>query len=224
MSALVKQLDCVEIGKRLKVYHDPIVANTPNVRFIYQNALEYDFRGYSKLISNLPFHISEPFLELMSKHQFERMVLIIGQRFAHSMVNIDLGNITKLSLLAHCYFNTEILCEITPDAFTPSPNTMSVLVIVLVKSADELINDGAMYMMRQIFEQRDKKIRNSLKESIIRYSKKRGRVVTKKMAISLINQYTLQKIFEKDYLENSSNDELSKLYISLIRIDEELNF
>src|SRR3989344_5794574 len=53
------KITAIELDSSLKPHLDRI--NPENAEIIFKNALECDFSGYDKIVSNLPYDIVEPF-------------------------------------------------------------------------------------------------------------------------------------------------------------------
>lgn len=62
MTKRVKHLICIEIDKTMKPYSDALQPSHININVIYGNVLTTKFPHCTKIISNLPFSIVEPFL------------------------------------------------------------------------------------------------------------------------------------------------------------------
>ena len=102
-----------------------------NVTIIEGNALSILKRDlkFNKIISNLPYGISEPFFKLLFKLKFEFAELMIGERFYNSLMSN-----TKLGVLTRSCFEIKKLISVPPSAFDIPPKTNSVVISLVPKS------------------------------------------------------------------------------------------
>ena len=69
-----------------------------------------------------------------------------------------------------------------------------------------------MYIMREIFEQRDKKIKNALKEAVIRFFYENNIILTKKKSKEIVKCYIKKLRNDNIVMEQMSNEEIVDLY------------
>ena len=106
----------------------------------------------------------------------------------------------------------KIICSVPKDVFTPPPRTMSALIRLIPKKKEELIMERGMYIMREIFEQRDKKIKNALKEAVIRFFYENNIILTKKKSKEIVKCYIKKLRNDNIVMEQMSNEEIVDLY------------
>lgn len=79
------------------------------------------------------------------------------------------------------------------------------------KSKNELLEEKSFFIFKQLFEQRDKKLKNALKESLIRYYQEKGEVLTQKESKAKISQIFTDEELDL-YIENFTNQQYENLW------------
>lgn len=95
-----------------------------NLKIIYKNALAYEWEGYNKIVSNIPYSLSEAVIWKAINSNIETLVLIISESFKKNLVSED----KKIGLIAKLFFNIKELCVVKKENFSPQPKTDSWLV------------------------------------------------------------------------------------------------
>ncbi len=204
LSKFANKVISFEVDKRNKEYL--LKEKLKNVNFIFENYLENkDNLIFNKIVSSLPYQITEPFIEKIINLDFDCATLIVGKRFAQACKN---NNIIKSALITNCFFYVDVITEISPENFDPPPKVYS-SIIKLTKRGKESL-DSYHYILRELFEQRDKKIKNALKEAIIRLYSLKNIVLTQKQSKELIIKF-FKELPEEEYLYNCSNEDYIKL-------------
>jgi 16S rRNA (adenine1518-N6/adenine1519-N6)-dimethyltransferase len=176
LAALVKKVVAVEIDRILA---ESLSADKPaNVAVIEGDALDVSFEdliagvaGASppvKIIGNLPYSISGPFLARLWEERrfFSRAAFLIQKEVAE---RIAAGPGTKsfapLSIMIQIYFETKILFKVAPGSFLPPPKVESAVLSLIrreIPLAD--IVDGPKFrrFLSGAFAQRRKTLLNNL--------------------------------------------------------------
>tara|TARA_Y100000310_G_C20680077_1_gene815399 strand:- start:2331 stop:3071 length:741 start_codon:yes stop_codon:yes gene_type:complete len=177
----------VEIDEDLKLELD-------NLELIHDNILEIiDDLEFNKIISNIPYSISEPLFKKMIKLDFELAILTVGTKFYEILTDEK----SKWNLIGNIFFDIEKISDVSRDSFEPKPKTDSVI-LKFKKRKTKLSNFEK--IIKEIVLQDDKKLKNALMYALVRVEG-----LTKKQAKEIIFDYKLpQSIFEKnvDYLSN----------------------
>lgn len=210
-----KSLILIESDKRLEHFINVLMEKYNNADVIWNSALNVYFPPCDKIVSALPYSITEPFIEKLLRCSFNEGIFIVGNNFA---TNVAENKSNKLSLLTNCFFKFEKLLEITPDAFEPSPRVMSALIRIKRLKRNELINNPKMYIMREMFFRRGRKLKNNLMESLIELYKATGRKLTKKESKSIIDKFELDKDILNKEMEQLSNEDY-ELILSRLNIE-----
>jgi len=156
-----KELTCVELDASLK---NPCksYAGEKKVFFRQGNILEeIDSIDFNTVISNIPYHISEPlFKELFFKSP-EKILVVIGNKFANILTSESImGEIFRLK------YEVSVLEEIPPTAFKPRPRTKSALVkLVKKKQLENNIMGGPESVIKQYFRYPRSKVKNFLEQA-----------------------------------------------------------
>lgn len=213
ISSCAGKVICIEIDERLKPYLTKIEESLSNVTVIYGNVLDIDFPKHDKIVTSLPYSIIEPLIYRLSNLENEDITMIMGKKYVDSVIN---NEITMLSLLTNCYFNATKYFEITPESFDPKPRVMSAVINLKSKSINE-IKDPILIVFRWMFYYKDKKNRNALIESLIKYSEQCcNELLTQRICKELIKDINPNILEEK--FEVTSNKDLNELYGNVQRI------
>lgn len=155
------------------------------VKVIHGDILKYDLKSLppgTTVIGNLPYYISSPIIERLIGHRsiFPQCFLTVqwefGRRLTAQPHTKDYGS---LSCFAQYYGDVKILFKIPPAAFRPAPRVVSCFVAITFREPQiKAHNEPLLFdIIRTAFQQRRKKISNSLK--------------------TFANRETLAEIFEK---------------------------
>ena len=181
-----KKLIVVEKDKRLKEYLDKL-----NIDVIYEDILKIDIPKVNKIVTSLPYSITEGFMYKLIDASFDKLIMICGKNFVDNVYK----NNTKLAVLVNSYYTLERIVDITPDCFNPKPKVMSSLVVLTPKnnlSKKEII-------IKELYNYRYMKVKNALKEILIKLNN-----ITQKEARCIVNNYNID-----DHILNKLFDELS---------------
>ena len=140
----------------------------PNVEVIEGDALQFDFNGYDRIVANLPYTITEPFLINLAssgvldysntdpnKSNVKSTTLVLSQNSTRKMVapvQITEGESRHLNqefgimgAICHTFCDTEIVSAIPSEAFFPEPAVTSFIVNLTPKknktTVDRIVNE-----------------------------------------------------------------------------------
>lgn len=205
-------LTCIEIDTNLEHFISVLKHKFENVDIIYGNALNVYIPPCDKIVSALPYSITEPFIEKLLRCDFKECLLIVGKKYADSVVYKELN---KLALLTNSFFEVTKVMDIKPDAFDPAPRVMSSMIRLIPMDRDKLKNNFKMFVFREMFFHRDKKLKNNLMEALIEFAKVHEQKLTKKESKAVIESYNIPSETLNKLMENLSNEEYSLIYNSL---------
>jgi 16S rRNA A1518/A1519 N6-dimethyltransferase RsmA/KsgA/DIM1 with predicted DNA glycosylase/AP lyase activity len=134
----------------------------PNVTVLEADAMRVPLTA-NKIISNLPFSILESLTYHLFRTDFEIAVLLVPTSFAGKLQDDD----TVLAFLANAFFTMETKDEVAPESLTPAPDT-NLCIFVIKKKLPESTHD---LFVQQLFLQRDKKVKNALRETYVLWKK-----------------------------------------------------
>ena len=209
----VKKMYCIELDTRLKPFLDNICSRFENIDVIYNSVLNIDLPECNKILTALPYSILEPFINKMTNCKFDKLIMIVGNKYAESVSNKE---ITYTSLMTNSFFKFENIMDISPDNFHPAPRVMSSMVILTPK--DDSKND-VYYFFKNMYRLNHKKIKNALIETII----KCGIFSTQREAKRLIDELNLSIDLLDTKFEVCSNEQLLELFNNVNKIYENLN-
>lgn len=208
----VNHLTCIEIDRNLEPFINVLKDRFDNVDVIYGNALNVFIPDCDKIISALPYSITEPFIEKLLRCNFKEAILIVGKKFADNVVEKKMN---KLALLTNSFFVVEKIMDIAPDAFDPEPRVMSSMIRLTPIKREDMSHSFKKFIFREMFFYRDRKLKNNLMESLIEFVKLHGKKLTKKESKGIIEGYNLPKEMLNKRMENLSNEEYEILYNAL---------
>ena len=155
---------------------DPVICEFlgdtfPNLNLIHGDALQEKWPKANKFVANIPYQISSPLIEIITRTSTIDFVLILVQEeFAERLVvewETDKGSLGMCTMLD---WDCNIEVRVGSHCFTPSPKVNSCLVSMSrIKSPEN--SKLAKLLIRQAFEQRRKKIRNTLSKAPKRISR-----------------------------------------------------
>ncbi len=207
-----KHLTCIEIDRELEHFMNVLKDKYDNVDIIYGNALNVYIPECDKIISALPYSITEPFVEKLLRCNFKECLLIVGKKYADAVVNKELN---KLALLTNSFFEVTKIMDISPDAFDPKPRVMSSMIRLIPLKRNSLKNSFKKFVFRELFFHRDKKLKNNLMEALIEFAKSHDQKLTKKESKAIVDSYDIPKETLNKLMENLSNGEYAMIYDSL---------
>lgn len=213
-----KAVYAFEIDQRFKPQLDKLEKKYKNLVVTYQNAIIADFPKFDKIVSNIPYNISEQLFTKLMDYNFILGVLTIGKTFADLLTSGKYKE-SRVSILAPAYYNVKINESVPPSAFQPAPRTYSAVVTLVPKLKSELVEDPTLFITRELWQQKSKKTKNALCEAIINcYIALHGERLTKNQTKPIIDKTQLsEEILAKTVRCLSGNEfiDLAKEYSRL---------
>ena len=148
--------------------------NFPNLDLIEGDALEVKWPKANKVVANIPYQISSPLIDVITRNNsIESVVILVQEEFAERLVvewESDRGSLGMCTMLDwDCTFEMRV----GPHCFTPSPQVHSRLVTMRRKDSPDN-SKLAKLLIRQAFAQRRKKLRNTLSKAPKRIARVNG--------------------------------------------------
>jgi 16S rRNA (adenine1518-N6/adenine1519-N6)-dimethyltransferase len=146
----------------------------PNIDLIEGDALQVKWPNANKVVANIPYQISSPLIDIITRTpSIEQVVILVQEEFAERLVvewESDRGSLGMCTMLDwDCTFEMRV----GPHCFTPSPQIHSRLVTMTrIESPDN--SKLTKLLIRQAFSQRRKKIRNTLSKAPKRIARVSG--------------------------------------------------
>lgn len=139
-----------------------------NLILIHGDAVRCSLPEFDIVIANLPYSASSPITFRLLDIGFEVAVLMYQWEFARKMMT-PVGNpdISRLSVMVQTFAKVKPIMELPPGAFSPPPEVWSMVVKITPIDPAVAILDRKVYadLVRALFSQRRKKIRNCLKSA-----------------------------------------------------------
>jgi len=174
------------IEKDEKLFSELKKINNKKLKPIFGNALKINFPNFDKIVSNMPYSISEPLIQRLIYEDFKLAVLLLPKNF----VKIIIGEkTTKLSLISNLFFEIKVCGDISPVCFYPKPRIWSNIVLLKLKRCKNF-KDA---IFQEFIKQKDKKTKNALREAIIKAGKKFSRNITKREAKGFLENFEINK-------------------------------
>ncbi len=174
----VGQLEAVELDRDILATLKERTQRAGELHVYSADVLEFDFAAIHKdnrqlrVFGNLPYNISTPliFHLLTFANIIEDMVFMLQKevalRLAAAPRSEDYG---RLSIMVQYHCETDLLFDVSPEAFFPPPKVMSSIIrLVPYKDVPYPAHDYALFasIVKQAFGQRRKTLRNSLKKMV----------------------------------------------------------
>lgn len=155
---------------------DPILSTIMKKEFInYEEKLEVisgDFLKleipyHQKLISNLPYSISSPFIRKISQslHRPEIIGITLQSEFAnHLCAKPGDPDYSRISVFSSFFYEFEIVRTFPPHFFIPRPNVYSSLIRGIKLKPPEITKDENFFIfLTHLFCRKHRKVRNNLR-------------------------------------------------------------
>ena len=173
-----------EIDERYKQMLDKL--KSKNLEVKYENALNTSWQGYNKIVSNIPYSISEPLILKSINERIEELVLIVGENFKELLENKE----TKIGLVSSVYYDFWALEKVGKEKFDPVPSVDS----WLIKLRRKKVNKEEKILQK--FLEYDGKIKNSLINLLVSSGKTRNEAKLKIKELGF-NEFFLNKSVKK---------------------------
>ena len=193
LNKLASKLIVVEKDVRLIPY-------LKDYNVVYRDILYYDIPKVNKIVTSLPYSITEPFLYKILDIEFDKLIMMCGKKFVDNLDN----NNTKLSIMVNLYFNYNRICDVKPESFEPKPKVMSSLITMTRKDENKLTKKEL--IIKRLFQYRYLKVKNALKEILMKIDN-----LTQRQAREIIKTYNINEALANKLFDELSNSEVLEL-------------
>lgn len=162
---------CFEVDKDLWPYLSEKYRDTINL--VEKDILKVKWDEYLenksvKIVANLPYQITSPFLFKVIDHyeHFELLVIMLQKEVAKRICSLpDKKDYGILSLKIQYYFNAEILFDVAPEKFDPPPKVDSSVIRLIPRQDKPVIENLKLFwrIVETAFRTRRKMLRNNFK-------------------------------------------------------------
>ena len=167
----INHISVVEIDPdMIKILKHKISTN--NLSILAENVLNINdefFKKFNKIIGNLPYYIAtEIILKLTKIYSSSSELYFMVQKEVAERITAKPSNKSfgRLSVILQYYFDTELLFEIPPEAFSPQPKITSAFIRLIRKkrvSPKVIDKDSFEQIVKVAFSQKRKTIKNNFK-------------------------------------------------------------
>lgn len=172
-----------EIDERFREQLDKL--KSKNLRIIFGDALKYSWKGYNKIVSNIPYFLSEQIIMKAIESDTKNLVLIVGEEFKNKVIEGD----EKIGVIINLFFKMKPLGIVKGESFLPKTKTNSWIIRLTRKSEEK---DK---ILRKIVMKKAK-VKNAIIFSLVEFgqTKNKAREIIKTLGIS---QQVLDKPIQK---------------------------
>ena len=167
----INHMSVVEIDPdMIKILRHKI--STKNISILAEDVLGINdefFKKFNKIIGNLPYYIAtEIILKLTKIYSSSSELYFMVQKEVAERITAKPSNKSfgRLSVILQYYFETELLFEIPPEAFSPQPKITSAFIRLIRKkrvSPKVIDKDSFEQIVKVAFSQKRKTIKNNFK-------------------------------------------------------------
>jgi 16S rRNA (adenine1518-N6/adenine1519-N6)-dimethyltransferase len=184
-----------EIDKRYIENLEKLKSKYKNLEIIYSDASKYSWKECTKIVSNIPYFLSEKVIEKAILDGVSFLVLIVGERFKKIIEN----DCDKSGVLANIFYDIQFIEKIEKESFYPSPKVNSWLIKLSLKE-----NTNSMNLIKNIIE-KDGKIKNAIIYSLINNG------YTKKDSKNILNEFNFNNIVLESSVRKISGKIIKKI-------------
>lgn len=160
----------VELDKKLFSHLQKNFENCKNLSLINADALDKPFGDLPenikdfKIVANLPYAISTPWIDLAVERTPQRMSLMLQKEAALRFAAAKSGkDFCPISIFVNSAYSVEDIYKVSASCFFPKPNVDSVLLSLKIKENPFLFKSNTKRCIRKIFSQRRKQIGSIIK-------------------------------------------------------------
>lgn len=184
----------IEIDKRYAPVLDGIAQERDNVEIVYGDALTFPWAKYSprredtenglQVISNVPYHISEPLMRRLVTLNIDNAILMLGQKLVEGITALtpDSPNFGTLTLLSQAFFSAELIARLGRDDFMPPPRTESGIVKLTPRDTNYDPLSRRDHVFRELFlsERKGPAVGSVLKDSLLEFESSAAKRTSRK--------------------------------------------
>lgn len=189
----------IDEGLITKLIND--FANKENAKILVKNAMKFDYKGYTKIISNLPYYITSGILKnvLIDATQCKKAVFMV-QSEAYDRLFSKLGTkeYSPLGILLEYRTKKTTSFKVSRNAFVPAPHIDSTVFALEFNQTKNDVDLKEFYdLLSALFLNRRKTIENNLSRAV--GSKEKATSILK--AVNIDPKARPEQIKLKDYLK-----------------------
>jgi len=150
----------LEIDRQFEPILSDVVKANPNVTIEFTDALKVNYGDVIgedpdspwQVVSNPPYHISEPLMNKVAGSPISSAVLLVGNKLAAAMTaeTPDCPDYTKISFITQAFFHPEVIADVPKESFYPRPRTQSKVVELTPREEAEFRGNRQLAIQRQL--------------------------------------------------------------------------
>lgn len=150
----------LEIDRQFEPVLTDVAQANPNVAIEFTDALKIDYADVVgedpdaewQIVSNPPYHISEPLLKKIAGVDLYSAVLLVGDKLAAAMTaeTPDCLDYTKTSFITQAFFHPDVIASVPKSSFYPEPRTQSNVVELTPRQETDARGNRRLAIQRQL--------------------------------------------------------------------------
>jgi len=180
LSRECKRVITVEVDPKLiKILREQL-HDLQNVDLIEGDILKVSVPSFNKVVSTPPYSISSPLLFWLLERKFECAVLTFQKEFAERLAaSVGTKDYGRLTVTTYYRAEAELLDYVPREMFYPPPDVDSMVVRLKLREPPFQVEDEETFLelVRTLFTQRNKKVRNAIIPFLHKRGVKRGNAV-----------------------------------------------
>ena len=165
LSNKCKKVISVEIDHQLVNILREQLSDLKNVELIGGDILKIAIPSFNKVVSAPPYSISSPFLFRLLETKFDSAVFLLQNEFSERLAaSVGTKDYGRLTVMVYYWADVELLDYVSRSMFYPPPEIDSRIVRLKYRYPYFKVDNETFFfrLVRALFSQRNKKIRNSL--------------------------------------------------------------
>jgi len=165
LSRRCKRVIAVEVDPKLIRILREQLHGLQNVDLIEGDILKVSVPPFDKVVSTPPYSISSPMLFWLLERKFDCAVLTFQKEFAERLVaSVGSKDYGRLTVTTYYRAEAELLDYVPREMFYPQPDVDSMVVCLRPREHPFQVEDEETFLelVRTLFTQRNKKVRNAI--------------------------------------------------------------
>lgn len=165
LSDRCKKVIAVEVDPQLANFLRENLSTLSNVVLMEGDILKLSLPSFNKVVSAPPYSISSPLLFRLLETRFDLALLILQKEFAERLgARVGTKDYGRLTVSISYRTDVELLDVVARKMFYPPPDVDSMMLQLKPRNPPFYVQDEALFfeLIRALFTQRNKKVRNSL--------------------------------------------------------------
>jgi 16S rRNA (adenine1518-N6/adenine1519-N6)-dimethyltransferase len=165
LSSECKKVVAVEVDPDIVEILKTQLSGLQNVDLIEGDVLKVSLPSFSKVVSAPPYSISSPLIFQLLENSFDCAVLVLQKEFAERLAaSVGTKDYGRLTVNVYYRAEVELLDYVPRTMFYPPPDVDSMMVRLKPRAPPFHVEDETTFfeLVRTLFTQRNKKVRNGL--------------------------------------------------------------